>query len=108
MSRVRQRRLFWSPSPSADLAGYAVYAAPAGDAAFVAQVDAGNVVPLFPSVAAAEVILSSGAVPEGNWQFAVCAVDTAGNYSDPYQSASWVNVPLDLTAPQPPTLGNVS
>ena len=108
MSRVRTRRLFWSPSPSADLAGYAVYAAPAGDSTFVAQVDAGNVVPLFPSVTASEVILSSGAIPEGTWQFAVCAVDNTGNYSDPYQSASWVNVPLDLTAPQPPTGGNVN
>jgi hypothetical protein len=107
MSRVRTRRLFWSPSPSTDVVGYAVYAAPAGDTTFIPKVDAGTVAPLFANVATSEAVLSGGAIPEGTWQFAVCAIDDAGNYSDPYQAATWVNVPLDLTAPQPPPSGDV-
>lgn len=108
MSRVRTRRLYWAPSPSTDVESYSVYAAPAGDTGFLAAVDAGTVAPLYADVAGTEVVLSGGVIPEGDWQFAVCAVDDAGNYSDPYQAAAWANVPLDLTAPLPPTSGGVN
>jgi hypothetical protein len=108
MARIKTRTLFWDASPSTDVVGYAVYAEPAGDTTFVSRVDAGSVTPLFPNVAETSVVLTDGVIAEGDWQFAVCAQDDAGNFSDPYQNAAWVNVPLDITAPAAPTNGGVN
>lgn len=108
MARVRTRRLYWNSSASTDVSGYSVYRGPAADTDFLAKVDAGQVTPLGTTPKeTTEFVLTAGLLPEGNHQFAVCSMDVNGNYSDPYQNAGWVNVPLDLTAPLPPTTGGI-
>ena len=109
MSRVKSHTLSSDPSPSQDVVGYFWYAAPANDGQFLAKVDAGNVAPLNQTpTSTPSFTLVPGALPEGTYQFAECAVDSSGNVSDVYQAPVWVNVPLDLTAPLPPTNGQFS
>jgi len=104
MSRVRPRRLWWEAPADADVVAYEVYAGDPGDGDFLAQVDSGAV-PAHASTQATEYFVQD--LPEGNYQFAVCARDDAGNFSDPYQHPAWSNVPLDVTPPGAPSGGGI-
>lgn len=106
MARVRSRRVFWEAPADSDVNGYVFYVGDPQSGSFLADVDAGQVEP-FRELTGTEIILGEGAIDEGNYQFAVCSQDTAGNYSDPYQHPAWQNVPLDLSAPNPPTGGGL-
>ena len=107
MSRVSERRLYWDAPANSGPVTYAVYSGDTGNTNFIAEVDAGNVAPMWEELMTTEILLVEGSLPEGNYQFAVCAVDVNENYSDPYQHPAWANVPLDLTAPNPPTGGGL-
>lgn len=106
MSRVRTREIFWEAPADTDITGYAVYSGSPQDQNFLAEVDAGAVPPL-EEVTETSLQLGEGSLPEGNYQFCVCSKDAAGNFSDPYQHPAWQNVPLDLTAPNPPSGGGL-
>jgi hypothetical protein len=106
MSRVRVRELYWEAPADTDISGYVVYSAAPDVPNFLANVDAGQIEPLG-ETAETSYTLGEGALPEGNYQFAVCSKDTAGNFSDPYQHPAWQSVPLDLTAPNPPSGGGL-
>jgi hypothetical protein len=109
MSRIRERRIFWDAPADTDVVGYEVYAEPTGAGDFLARVDAGDVTPL--GVPADPEFFLGGAeaaaLPEDDYQFAVTAVDDAGNVSDPYQAPAWTAVPLDLVAPGAPSNGGL-
>lgn len=112
-------RLSWTPSTSIDVVEYAVYAAPAGNSAqFLARIDAGLLEPVDIVTDPEAFITDFGLIPiltnsvgvglpDGNWQFVVCTIDTSGNYSDPYQSLAWVNAIMKFTPPAPPVNGGV-
>jgi len=104
MSRVRRRRLYWDPPADTDVVDFAVYARAPDFPDFLATVDAGLVEP-HEVVTDPEYFLDN--LPEGDYQFAVCARDDAGNWSDPYQHPAWVNVPLDVTPPGPVSGGGL-
>ncbi len=106
MSRVKERQIFWDPPSDTDITGYEVYSDDPQNSDFLDEVDAGVVTPLA-TTTAPELTLSEGLLPEGNYQFAAVSKDTAGNLSDPYQHPAWQNVPLDLTAPNPPSGGGI-
>ena len=106
MARVKQRELWWEAPPDTDITGYLVYAADPGVSSFLTDVDAGTV-DVFKAVQDTKCPLGEDDLPEGNWQFAVCSQDAAGNISDPYQHPAWKSVPLDLTAPGAPKGGGL-
>jgi hypothetical protein len=106
MARVKERELFWDPPADTDISHYAVYSGAPDVPDFLANVDAGIVEPLA-EPAEPVLRLTEGMLEEGNYQFAVCSVDGAGNFSDPYQHPAWQSVPLDLTAPNPPSGGGL-
>lgn len=106
MARVRTRELYWEAPGDTDITGYAVYAGSPDSPSFLVDVDAGTVDPLG-ETDKTSYPLGEGALPEGNYQFAVCSKDTAGNFSDPYQHPAWKSVPLDLSAPNPPKGGGL-
>jgi hypothetical protein len=109
MARVRTRKLFWTNSTSEGVVAHTVYSGQATDTSFLASVDAGSVAPLARvEMPASELVLAAGMLTEGEWQFAVCSEDQNGNFSDPYQASGWRNVPLDLTAPLPPSAGGIA
>lgn len=98
MSKIVQKLLQWTASDAGDVVAYRVYYGP-NDTVFdytqpFVQV-AGNVTELSIS---ADPTLS--ALPEGEYDFAVAAVDDAGNESD---FAEVEKVPLDVQAPGAPT-----
>lgn len=104
MSRVRQRRLFWDPPTATDVMGYEVSVGDPGNANFLAEVDAGTH-PVHATPSDPEYFIAD--LAEGTYQFAVTAVDDAGNHSDPYQHPAWVSVPLDVTPPDAPSGGGI-
>jgi hypothetical protein len=104
MSRIRPRRLFWDAPAATDVTGYEIYAGDPANAEFLAEVDAGGHDP-HASTTATEYIIAN--LPEGTYQFAVAALDDAGNYSDPYQHPAWASVPLDVTPPDAPSGGGL-
>ncbi len=103
MSRIISRTLRWDAPAATDVTGYLVYAAmDVDEPAWLAEIDAGQVEPV------AEVTDTAWPIDlneEGDWSFAVAAQDDAGNISDPHQSPAWVEVPLDVTPPDPPSGG---
>lgn len=106
MSRVNQRQLRWNAPSATDVASYNVYAAEVSDqATWLADIDAGEDQDLRDNVPATETVWVIELPNEGNWSFAVVAVDDAGNTSDPHQSPAWVEVPLDVTPPDAPSGG---
>lgn len=102
MARVRERRLFWKLPPAATSAK--VYVGDPTDSAFLANADSGvgQVLADVPSTDPQELILKTGMLPDGDYQFAVVAAnEETGKFADPYQHPAWVTVPLDLS-PLPP------
>lgn len=98
MSKIVQRVLKWVASAAGDVASYKVYYGPSNTVFDYTQpfvTVPGNVTELSIS---ADPVLS--ALPEGAYDFAVTAVDDAGNESD---FAEVENVPLDVEAPAAPT-----
>lgn len=98
MAKIVQRKLVWQASAAPDVAAYKVYFGP-HDTTFdytqpFVEVP-GNVTELSIS---GDPTLS--ALAEGQYDFAVTAVDDAGNESD---FAEVENVPLDVEAPAAPT-----
>jgi hypothetical protein len=107
MSRVRQREIFWDYPAETNLAGAAIYAGnPAVGGQFLADVDAGGIEPIG-EVSFPDNSYPLDSMPDGNWQFAVCTMDEAQNFSDPYQHPGWQNVPLDQTPPGPVSGGGL-
>ena len=101
---IESRRMFWDSSTSEDVEGYNIYVEVFGQDDFLARVDAGQIEP--------HVVVESSqwtiaGLDEGDYQFAVAAVDDAGNISDPYQHPAWASVPLDLTPPMAPSGGGL-
>lgn len=114
MAKIKQRRLFWDASPSGDVTDALIYAQKSGTSAnFLGDIEAGIILPVDQISAAApgeqnEYYLTTAIIPsEGNWDFAVSALDDAGNESDPYQHPGWINVPLDVTPPAPMSGGGI-
>lgn len=106
--RSKTKRLFWTASDSPDIAGYVVYAIP-GDVAHdvaLAQIAAQQVNPIA-TPSAPEMFLTSGALPDGTWDFYVAALDKGGNESDPLHVDQWEDVATDTQAPNPPTGGGI-
>jgi hypothetical protein len=102
MSKIVQKVLQWTASPDFDVAAYRVYYG-LNDTVFdytqpYVQV-AGDVTKLSIST---DPVLSQ--LPEGEYDFAVAAVDDAGNESD---FAEVEKVPLDVQAPGAPTNAKV-
>ncbi len=107
MARIASKRIFASPSPSADVTGYEWFIEAATRPNFLPDVDAGTLTP-FASTATPELILDKDSgLAEGQYQIALVAMDAAGNRSDPYQAEVWVDVPFDLTAPEAPHGGGI-
>jgi hypothetical protein len=115
-SNFGERKLSWTAP--VDAIKFAVYAAPAGNSAkFLADIDAGLSELSVLEVTATEAffrdlhiiptLTSTVGLPDGIWQFAVCAIDTAGNYSDPHQSFELERVKIKLTPPHPPKTGDL-
>ena len=115
----RQRKLGWKASESPDVVKYVVYTAPSGNSAqFLEKIEAGLLEASAYDVTTTEaqlgflpiipILTESVGVPDGNWQFAVCAIDTSGNFSDPHQSIEWTSVKIKLTPPHPPKGGDVA
>lgn len=104
MSRIRSRRLYWDPPADTDVLDFAVYAGDPNQSDFIGNIDAGLVEP-HAVVTDPEYRIED--LAEGSYQFAVCVRDDAGNWSDPYQHAAWVNVPLDVTPPGPASGGGL-
>lgn len=105
MARVRQRRMFWDAPQATDVTAYAVYAGAASAGAdWLNQIDAGLIEPHV-MVDTTEYVIAD--LEEGDYQFAVAALDDAGNYSDPYQHPAWASVPLDVTPPDAPSGGGL-
>jgi len=115
-SNFGERKLSWTAP--ADAVKFAVYAAPAGNSAkFLADIDAGLSELYVLEVSAAEAffrdlhiiptLTSTVGLPDGNWQFAVCAIDIFGNFSDPHQSLTWERVKIKFTPPHSPKAGDV-
>ena len=102
------KRLTWNAPPDTGVVGYKIYAGDAGVTDFLAKADLkpeeGG---LAPYDSTTELFWDTHGLAEGSWQFAVCSYDEEDNESDPYQSSAWTSVPLDLTAPQPPSNGSV-
>lgn len=94
---------------SVGASAYRVYVAPAGQADFLAKADLkpeeGGLAP-FAEISASPWVTKG--LAEGHWQLAITAMDAEKNESDPYQAPAWVDIPLDLTAPPPPSNGSVS
>lgn len=103
MARIRTRTLSWDVHP--DAKSYLIYAGAASvGAAWLADVDAGKIPPL--ATVNAPVVsytFAPNELADGNWQFAVCAQDAAGNIADPAQTPKVANVPFDGTPPTPVT-----
>jgi hypothetical protein len=98
MTKIVQRKLQWVASPAADVEAYKVYFGPHDTVFDYTQpfvTVPGDVTELSIS---ADPTLS--ALAEGKYDFAVTAVDDAGNESD---FAEVENVPLDVEAPAAPT-----
>jgi hypothetical protein len=98
MTKIVQRKLKWVASAAGDVASYKVYFGP-HDTVFdytqpFVEVP-GDVTELSISEDA-----TLSALAEGQYDFAVTAVDDAGNESD---FAEVENVPLDVEAPAAPT-----
>jgi len=95
--------------PSVGATAYRIYVAPAGQADFLAKADLkpeeGGLAP-FAQITASPWVTKG--LAEGRWQLALTAMDAEQNESDPYQAAGWVDFPLDLTAPLPPSNGSIS
>ena len=107
MAQVRSRRIFWTPPQATDVVSYRVYVSGFDDPAFLADIDAGNASP-FQSVAEPELIIDENiGLAEGRYQFAVTALDDAGNESDPHQPDAWKDVEIDVTPPDPPVGGGI-
>lgn len=103
MSRIVSRTLRWDPPAATDVLQYQVFAdLDIDEPAWLAEIDAGNVPPIATVTDPSWPINLPG---EGDWSFAVTAEDETGNVSDPHQSPAWIEVPLDLTPPDPPTNG---
>lgn len=104
MARVKKRTLSWQPVADAKEYWLYVGAATAGTP-WLADVDAGLIEPPFQKITAPTITytIKPSELADGNYQFAVCAVDAAGNISDPAQTPGVTNVPFDGTPPQPPT-----
>jgi hypothetical protein len=82
--------------------------APTGNSkAFLKAVDSGEIDPLFSNIVETEVLLTYEVLTDGIWQFAVCAYDKAGNFSDPYQSPKWKNVVIRTAATHSPSVGGL-
>lgn len=98
MTKIVQRKLVWQASAAPDVAAYKIYFGP-HDTLF-------DYTQPFVSVPGDKTELSISAspelsaLPEGQYDFAVTAVDDAGNESD---FAEVENVPLDVEAPAAPT-----
>lgn len=103
MAKIKPRRIYWNASTSSDVVSRNVYVAPGGSN-IIQDIDSGA---LAPHVNVPNPEWNITGLPEGNYDFAVAAVDDAGNESDPYQHPDWVNVPLDVTPPAPPSGGGI-
>jgi hypothetical protein len=53
------------------------------------------------------VLMDAVGLPDGNWQFAVCAIDDTGNFSDPFQAQKWTFLRLKFTPPVPVPAGDL-
>lgn len=97
MAKIVQRKLRWEASASADVVAYRVYYGPHDTVFDYTQ-------PFVEVAGSTELVISDdpmlSALPEGEYDFAVSAVDDAGNESD---LAEVENVPLDVEAPAAPT-----
>lgn len=106
------RRLFWDPPPDTDLVGFDVFRAPAtGDNMLLDDIIAGNVQPgtVVTRVTMPEYFFKDDSVPAGAYQFAVIAVDEAGQHGPPYQHPDWAAVVVDAVdlPPGPCTGGGI-
>jgi hypothetical protein len=104
MSKIVSRKLRWDPVAGSD--GFKLYFGPTEPGLqFTYDSPSVNVgVPPLDTDGKHVIFLNSqpelAALPEGNYDFAVTAYDSAGNESD---FAEVENVPLDLVAPAAPT-----
>jgi hypothetical protein len=94
-----------------DVGSYAVYSAPSGNSVkFLSDIDAGLIEPIgitsIFSFLLPPPVMKVG-LPDGDWQFAVCAYDETGNFSNPHQSVEWVNVKIKMTPPRRPEWGGL-
>ncbi len=101
MSRVQRKQLRVDPSPGTDAWFWYMRDAAADVAAWLAEIDAGNMTE-FAETDAEMVVLPA---VDGDFDFAVVQGDTAGNLSDPASFAGWQSVSLDTTPPNPATGG---
>ena len=98
MTKIVQRKLQWVASPAADIVAYKVYFGPHDTVFDYTQPFVEVLAPATELSISADPVLS--ALPEGEYDFAVTAVDDAGNESN---FAEVENVPLDVEAPAAPT-----
>lgn len=97
MPKIVQRKLIWTASTGVDVVGYKVYFGP-HDTVFDYTQPFVEVGPVTELSISDDPTLS--ALAEGQYDFAVTAIDDAGNESD---FAEVENVPLDIAAPAAPT-----
>ena len=98
MTKIVQRKLVWQASPAADVVAYKVYYGPHDTVFDYTQPFVEVPAPTTELSISADPVLS--ALPEGEYDFAVTALDDAGNESN---FAEVENVPLDVEAPAAPT-----
>jgi hypothetical protein len=110
MSRIANRRLFWTPSTAPDAVATEIYAGRVADhasvQAFLEAIEAGNL------PAHAEVPQGTGEyyladLEEDVWHFAIATRDDDGNHSDAVQHPDWIGVPLDVSPPEAPVPGGL-
>lgn len=94
-----------------DVGSYAVYSAPSGNSVkFLSDIDAGLIEPIGITSIFSFLLpppITKVGLPDGDWQFAVCAYDETGNFSNPHQSVEWVNVKIKMTPPRRPEWGGL-
>ncbi len=106
MSYIKAKTLWCSPVVGA--AAYTVYVLTAGTTFVQSKTDpAASVpavtVPADPAATDKQLLpLTGGTIGEGTFDIYICAVDEAGNESDPLELAASV---LDFTAPAAPSAG---
>lgn len=98
MPKIVQRKLKWVASEGVDVVAYKVYFGPHDTVFDYTQPFVQVAAPATELSISADPVLS--ALAEGQYDFAVTAVDDAGNESD---FAEVENVPLDVQAPAAPT-----
>ncbi len=106
MARQRQRRIYWEPPQDTDIEAYEIYVSGSDDSAFLSNIENGEWEPFASVLGDVDSWYIAGDF-NGVYQFAVCARDIAGNYSDPYQHNLWAVVNLDSTPPNPPYGGGI-